>query len=408
MSEHSVYHRTVEGDSMKNIQTKYSLLQIVYWITSCAVMGYTAIYLQYKGLTNTEIGVVTGASCVLTMFVSPFVASLPSKVKALTIHRLFEIVFIYMTVVFLAVSYINLPAVAVMVLYMALICSSVSVVPLLSAIAMHFISKGENINFGLSRGMGSVSYAASAVVLGQFVNIFDPNVISIIFSISAVLFLILLQTIPNIETEQARVQSGNEKSGLMDIVKKYKVFFIILFGNALVFAGASSLSTYLINIINDLGGSTTFYSAAVFVMAASELPPMMVTRKFMRRFGAMPMVIFAAVCYMIRNILVCIAPHIAVVLIGMMFQGTSYGILTSLMAYYVTDTFDRQDQMMGQSMIGVMTTGLGSMIGNVLGGVLQDNFGINSMYAFVIAVTITGAVIMIVAASQNMASKKKA
>ena len=51
--------------------------------------------------------------------------------------------------------------------------------------------------------------------------------------------------------------------------------------------------------------------------------------------------------------------------------------------------------MMGQTMISVMTSGVGSMTGNLLGGVLQDNLGIQSMYLFACIMTVTGCLIIV-------------
>ena len=50
--------------------------------------------------------------------------------------------------------------------------------------------------------------------------------------------------------------------------------------------------------------------------------------------------------------------------------------------------------MMGQTMIAMMSTGLGAAIGNIFGGILQDTFGLNSMLIFVGILTILGFLIM--------------
>ena len=39
----------------------------------------------------------------------------------------------------------------------------------------------------------------------------------------------------------------------------------------------------------------------------------------------------------------------------MMFQGLSYGLFTGVITYYVTYNLETQDQMAGQTMIGIMT-----------------------------------------------------
>ena len=65
------------------------------------------------------------------------------------------------------------------------------------------------------------------------------------------------------------------------------------------------------------------------------------------------------------------------------------------MAYYVCDTWEKDVQFMGQTLLGMMTTGLGSMLGNVVGVILQDAFGLSSMLIFAMLMTVIGALILI-------------
>lgn len=57
--------------SMKNLQLKYNLLQASFWAASCAICAFIAIFLQAKGLSNTQIGTVTGGACILNIVLSP-------------------------------------------------------------------------------------------------------------------------------------------------------------------------------------------------------------------------------------------------------------------------------------------------------------------------------------------------
>lgn len=50
--------------------------------------------------------------------------------------------------------------------------------------------------------------------------------------------------------------------------------------------------------------------------------------------------------------------------------------------------------MMGQTMIGIMTSGVGSTIGNLFGGILQDQYGLNMMFIFACLITIIGVIII--------------
>ena len=64
-----------------SLKAKYNFLHLFYWFTGCCINGFIAVFLQSKGLSNTEIGIVTGGSCVATIFLSPFMSSLISKIN---------------------------------------------------------------------------------------------------------------------------------------------------------------------------------------------------------------------------------------------------------------------------------------------------------------------------------------
>lgn len=377
----------------EKIQIRYNLLQILFWLLACCVSGYVAIYLKAKGLDNTEIGLVTGLSCVFIMFISPSVSTVLQKVKSLTIPKLATILLVLTSLLFLFVSYINIPAILLIVLYIVIITGYLSCVPLLSTICMNYIERGYDLNFGLARGMGSVSYAISAVVLSYCIDLFDANALSVIHAISVVLFLCILNTMPDYVEE--RREAEKKQGSVFTIIKKYKLVFIILLGWAFTFSAATTLSTYLINVVENLGGNTTIYGYAVFCMAASELPAMAVTRKLMRKYNAMSLIVVAGLAYFIRNVLIAIAPNLIFVFLGVIFQSFSYGLLTSMITYYIADTCEKEDQVMGQTLQGIMTTGLGSMLGNILGGVLQDALGLNAMLVFAIGMTVIGSLILI-------------
>ncbi|MCD8028521.1 MAG: MFS transporter [Erysipelotrichaceae bacterium] len=98
--------------------------------------------------------------------------------------------------------------------------------------------------------------------------------------------------------------------------------------------------------------------------------------------------------YLFRNFTISFAPALPILIIGMMFQGISYGMFTATITYYFNDYLTQNDQMMGQTLIAMMTTGLGSFAGNVIGGVLQDTFGLMSLKIFACTLTVIGFMIM--------------
>lgn len=378
---------------MNKLQLKYNILHILYWMATCSIFGYVAVFLQFRGMTNTEIGLVTGGGCIFTIFLSPVISSLVTKIKFLTINKVMYILFAVLTVIFLSLSLFELPLYIIMILYILLLSLMVSTVPFLSMIAMNYIRAGEELNFGLARGLGSVSYAVSAVLLGQLIDLFDPRILAYVFVFSTVLLLLILSTLP---TVASKTNSKIKGANVFALIRKYKIFFGILVGFAFMFSGATTLSTYLINIVRNLGGNTSLYGLAIFFMAASEMPVMAITPRLIRRYNKVSLIMFAACFYVIRNFIICFAFNLPMLFGGMLMQSLSYGLLTAVITYYVSSNLEEQDQMMGQTMIAIMTSGIGSCLGNMVGGVLQDSYGINMMFAFACSMTVIGSLIIII------------
>ena len=64
-------------------------------------------------------------------------------------------------------------------------------------------------------------------------------------------------------------------------------------------------------------------------MAASEMPLMSVTFRLLKKYRAETLILASAGFYLIRNFTICLAPSLPILLIGMMFQGFSYGLFTA-------------------------------------------------------------------------------
>ena len=379
---------------MKHIQMKYNFLQIAFWMASCTVLGYIAVFLKYKGLTNTEIGIVTGVSCLMNILLSPYLSSLTTKSKHLSSRKMLTLLFIIVGLIFGSITFMNIPKIIIMLAYILVYSLNISCVPFLSMLCMDLIRTGSYLNFGLSRGLGSVAYASTAMLSGFLIDFYNPTILSIIYSSASVIFLLLLYTFPTVKNKTQTI----EKSSIVSIIFKYKLFFFLLLGFTFTYAGATTLSTYLIDIVKHLGGNNSFYGIAIFFMAASEMPIMAITPRLMKRFNSILLIAIAAFFYMVRNFTISLAPTLPILLIGMACQSLSYALTTGVITYYVTFHLEEKDHMMGQTLIAVMTSGVGSMIGNVLGGIISDAYGLSSMLVFACILTFTGACIIFITA----------
>ncbi|EOS62099.1 hypothetical protein C815_00226 [Firmicutes bacterium M10-2] len=375
---------------MNKVQMKYNFLHILYWMNTLSIVGFVAVLLQSKGLSNTEIGIVTGASSMTTIFLSPILSAQCAKIKKLSLQQLLIVFLTIECGSFLSIGFLPLSKAVLMILYIGLYALNISTVPLVSTIAMNYIEEGKKINFGLSRGLGSISYAVSAVIAGQLVSHFAPSSLCLLCIGSAVICMLILIVLPPSYSKQ-KGQNTEEGTNIVSIALNYRKLTGLLLGFGLAFAASACLGTYLINIISELGGNASMLGIATFFMAASELPCMAAAPKLMRRFGTKKLLCIAALFYIVRNITVCLAPNLPILFLGLAFQGLSYGLFTPVITYYVAENLEKKDQIMGQTMIGVMTSGVGAALGNTMGGMLQDTYGMQTMLFFVMFLTLGGA-----------------
>ena len=384
-----------------SLKNKYNLLYFLFCLVGCCIGGFVAVFLQYKGVSNTQIGLVTGIGCVSSVVLGPWFSSLLTRIDWLSPHKLLYAIYGFISVAFPLIAYLNLPPVAIMVVYIMMyslyVCSNSFVV----IIASGYTLKGVDINFGLARGLGSTSWAFTSLFGGSIIEIFDARILAVGFVAFTMMMFALMRSMPEVKMRAAK---GKKGGSMGHIIKTYRSYFLVLLGFAVCTMASTMLGTYLPNIVRSLGGTTATFGIAAFASAFSELPVMAMAAKWMKKYNPMTLFTIGGIAYICRTYIVCFAPNIPVLVIGMLFQSISYGLITAVVTYYVMYNLAPDDQVMGQSMIGIMTSGIGATLGNVVGGVLQDTFGLSTMYGASCVLIVVGAVII---ASAKFVDKKK-
>lgn len=389
----------------ESLQIRYGILQVTYCFCTCALSGFAAIFLGYKGLSNSLIGVATGASCVLGVILMPLTSSAVERVPRLTIVAAVRWAMVGALACYAMLAAMPLSTGAIIALYAVANALVLAVAPLLSQLAMSFNHIGMPVNFGLARGMGSVSYAVGAVGLSGLTDFATPSSLAAAFALAGAVLLVVLATMPPCETSKcegteaprAREAHRDDAGGAMREILQQRALVLVLVAFMVAFIACNCLSVYLIDIVTNLGGNTSMYGIATFCMAASELPAMAFVPRLRRRFSTGTLFMVVGVAYLLRNMIVVFATGVPMVFVGLLFQSMSYGMLTPLLTYYIAEVCSPRSEMLGQTLLSVVTTGIGSMVGTVCGGVLQDAFGLQAMLLFVAVNTVVAAAVFLLA-----------
>ena len=143
---------------MMNLKNKYNLLYFLYCIAGCCLVEFVTVFLLYRGVSNTQIGLVTGIGCVSSIFLSPWLTGLLGKSPRLNVRDVLGGIYAFLAVVFVVLAFAPLPAVTVMAGYTVMYCLYMGTYSFLQVMASDYTAAGMEIDFGLARGLGSASW----------------------------------------------------------------------------------------------------------------------------------------------------------------------------------------------------------------------------------------------------------
>ena len=158
---------------------KYLNVQILLNGLNCVVAAYAAIFLKFKGFTNTEIGFILSIAAILSIIIQPLIASFADSTDKYTLRQI-SMFIVGLNVIF---SFIILlgkevkPVIFVFFLLITAIHGTLS--PLTNSLAVEYINKGIFINYGLARGLGSLAFAIFSIIVGYIVGKFNPDLLII-------------------------------------------------------------------------------------------------------------------------------------------------------------------------------------------------------------------------------------
>ena len=181
------------------------------------------------------------------------------------------------------------------------------------------------------------------------------------------------------------------------LLRCYPAYTWLLVGCALLMACHSATCTYMIHIVGKVGGSESMMGSALAVAAFLELPAMGLFSRVRRKVPLAWLLIFCAVFFVIRAGLFWAARSVPVLYLAAALDFFEYGIFIPATVYYVAEHIDPANQVKGQSLMGMATTGVGSAFGNFVSGQLLDRTGVNGMLLFCTICATVGLLVVIYA-----------
>lgn len=391
----------------KRLTLKFGFIQSSYWISQCAINSFAAVYLHAKHFENTQIGFILSFAAILSMLLQPLVASFADKSKKITL-RYMMLTLMFM-VLGLGILLYLLPDsfLLITVIYILINAIEYTLNPLFNSLAMEYMNQGVPMNYGLGRGIGSIAFAIMSFALGYLVDTFNANVILPVFLLCYLLVILstflFKETLPSLSKEQQALfgpaettESGKERasSNLFEFCINHRTFMVMLCGVAMVFYSHVLINTFLINIMENVGGNSSDMGLSLSIAAALELPTMALFILIVRKIKGSSLIKISALFFTVKALITLMATNVALVHVSMSLQLISFALFTPASIYYVNDLIEKENRVKGQSMLGVANIGVAGTLANLTGGRLLDTFGVEKMLLMGTVVTGIGFILI--------------
>ena len=380
---------------------EYSLAQGAYWMELCVVMSFANVFLQNRGYSNAQLGLVLALGNAAAFGLSIVLGGIVDRSEKLDSEKMLWILLALQTLLILSFRLFPGRSFAVSLCYSLYIAVNSCIVPMLTQLSFELSSPACEINYGLGRGVGSLAYALAAAALGVIAERFGTETM-----IGAGLLLTLCQMLTLFlftrgRTKTAAAKKTEEKSASMpQFIAENRRFCRMMFGYAVIFFAYRFFDSFLINIVRNVGGGTRDMGNINAFMAVTELPAMFFYTRLSRRFGCSRCVCFGLLCFLGRALAIAWAPTLPLLFAAHLFQGLSYGLLTPALVEYTALVVPKKDAARGQAFSYSVTT-LGSIFASLFGGRMFDTLPVRTVLYIGAAITLVGLAFALPAREKN-------
>ncbi|MCR5725818.1 MAG: MFS transporter [Treponema sp.] len=359
-----------------------------------AANAYLPLFLRNVGYGATEIGflyaVFNGAAVVLPLILTPWLAKKGAFATALVVLG---------TILVL----VPFPLIYAQTFVLTALCMAVyavcyrMIIPVSDSLITKSLGDRQE-RYGIIRVAGSIGFVVAALIMQRFVHAEKAGLWEMTCWLSgpAVLFTLsmlirnvvyVLKTGPHQQKPAVSVSkpagAPAAETSTWQILRSFGPgFYLMMFVIFMEFFGMVPANQYLSMYAEEelkVRGAGILWALS----AAVEIPFMICSGFFIRRFGAASMIVTGTLSVSVRNMLYALVPGFAGCIAGQMMHSFAYGLFfPGCVAYCATASrHESRAVMLSMTLLNSVYC-LATVVGAPIGGVLIDSFGYRPMFLF--------------------------
>lgn len=389
---------------LNTITPRYAMLHGFYQASYSLTIGYASVYLLAQGYSDAIIGIILAVANGAAAILQPALGTLLDKKKSVSVQMVSLIMLLIMILLSccLITSMDLLPRAICIVLIFTL---EFSLQPMVNALCFILEHSGIRLNFGLSRGIGSISYAIASVIIGRLVSVYSESLLPVFYVAFFAGFFAVFFSLRKAADRTSVTVHDNGPSGisqaeadssplsLWQFCRTYRRFLLFLFGSMMIFFMLFITGNFFtIQIVTAIGGSTSEMGLAVAICAAVELPVMGAFNKMNRKLPLYGLLRISILFFILKFTLILLAKSMPVFYLAQFMEAGSYALYYPGAAAYTNRLLPPADLVKGQSMLTAMFT-VSGIFGSLIGGFLLNIASPSFMLTVSYTVAVIGAVI---------------
>jgi MFS transporter, PPP family, 3-phenylpropionic acid transporter len=346
------------------------------------------VYLKEEvGLSGTEIGTLMSISPVVMIFAQPIWGMITDYTRrprmVLSLSLLVTAAGGYF-VLYLD-SYLWL-----LLLFIVFSFFQSALVPVSDSILLNYVQK-ENKHYGNYRLFGAIGFAVAVYIAGELAEIFGIQVIFYLFSGVLILCMGFVIKMPR-ENQSLKTDLKKGINRLM----KMPSFLVFLTATFLVFGPILANNFYFGFYIQEAGGTLAGVGLAFLLATGSEAPLMRLAGLSLKKWGMMPIMMFAAFVSAARWLFYFFEPSFTMVLATAIVQGFSVGLFIPAAMEYVRVYTPTEVRATAVALYTGVGNGLGAWFCTFVGGAIFEQYSIFFTYLFFTSLTLLGLLMIII------------
>ncbi len=387
------------------MSVRYGLQQFIYFASLAATACYAVTFLLDRGFPATQTGLLLGASSILSCLLQPVLGAVIDRSRRPILIPVLLLVTAITMGSYIVILLTELPLCVFAAVYLFGSLASGCISSLCNSITVYYRSESDPISFSVGRGLASLAYGIFTLIMGYMIVWVGIDWIlwmSMVFM--GAFFFITTGFLKHKPADREFAEEGEVSSAqslsLWEFFRKYRLFMATLIGIMCLSMFHSMTESYLIKIMERLGGNSSNQGTALFIATISSVPVFFIIDKIRKYLSIKGMILIAGVCFILKSIMFLLATSVAFIYAAQLLQTVTYAFLAPAQVFHADASVEAADKVKGQTISAAFYT-LGYALGNMAGGFLLERVGVGGMLGTGVGMATTGTIILFFALQEK-------